>query len=79
MLNLKEMLAKKLFYSSFLRYMIVSNLKLTYTIFGFFIVTSYALQDRPATKDYVVFGGIIFGLLFLIVYPIGTMVFLFKN
>ena len=33
-------LEKKLFYSSFLRYMIVSNLKLTYTVFGFFILTA---------------------------------------
>ena len=38
-MKIKELLSKKLFYSSFLRYMIVSNLKLTVTIFGFFILT----------------------------------------
>ena len=38
-IKIKELLSKKLFYSSFLRYMIVSNLKLTVTIFGFFILT----------------------------------------
>ena len=73
------MLAKKLFYSSFLRYMIVSNLKLTYTIIGFFIVTTYALQKGAVLKDYVMFSAILLGLLFLIVYPIGSMLFLIKN
>ena len=38
--NLADKLQEKLFYSSFLRYMIVSNLKLTYTVWGFFILTT---------------------------------------
>ena len=40
LVKIKDSLYKKLFYSSFLRYMIVSNLKLTYTVFGFFILTA---------------------------------------
>lgn len=35
--KLKVALEKKLFYSSFLRYLIVSNLKLTYTIWAFLL------------------------------------------
>ena len=35
--KIREKLEKKLFYSSFLRYMIVSNLKLNFTIWAFLI------------------------------------------
>jgi len=35
--KLRVALEKKLFYSSFLRYLIVSNLKLTYTIWAFLL------------------------------------------
>ena len=35
--KLRIALEKKLFYSSFLRYLIVSNLKLTYTIWAFLL------------------------------------------
>ena len=35
--KIKDKLAEKLFFNSFLRYMIVSNLKLNYTIWGFLI------------------------------------------
>ena len=35
--KIKDAISQKLFYNSFLRYMIVSNLKLTYTVFGFFL------------------------------------------
>ena len=49
--RLKVKLEKKLFYSSFLRYLIVSNLKLNYTIWAFLLAQgSYnSLKDGALT------------------------------
>ena len=70
----KDLLAKKLFFNSFLRYMIVSNHKLTYVIWAFF-VTSYAMETT--TQTLMVIGTSV-GILFLLVYPFCTMFFLIK-
>ena len=71
----KEMLYKKLFYSSFLRYMIVSNMELTTTVWAFFIY-SYGFDTFEYhfyTVCYLV------AIIFLLVYPFFTMYFLLKN
>ena len=67
-------LHKKLFYSSILRYMIISNHKLTYTAFGFF-VSSLAFTTLTQKGMTI---GCAFVLLFLIVYPLAQMYFLIK-
>ena len=59
-------LDKKLFYSGVLRYMIVSNHKLTYTAFGFF-VSSLAFTTL-AQKGMTIGCGLV--LIFLLVYPV---------
>ena len=37
-LRVRNLIYKKLFYNGFLRYMLVSNLKLNYTLWGFFFL-----------------------------------------
>ena len=59
--------------------MIVSNLKLTYTTFGFFIVYCTKLEDKIQLKDVLILIGTILGISLLIVYPIATMFFLISN
>ena len=51
--TLANKMEEKLFYSSFLRYMIVSNLKLTYTVWGFFILTTGAIAVKNPLMDMV--------------------------
>ena len=64
----------KLFYSGLLRYLIVSNLKLTYTAFGFFI-SSLAFTTLMQ-KGMTIGCGIL--LIFLLAYPTAQMYFLIK-
>ena len=73
--KLKVKLEKKLFYSSFLRYMIVSNLKLNYTTWAFLIS-----QFSFAT----VTGGIkttaqIVIIVCVCLWPLFIMIFMIKN
>ena len=69
------MLEKKLFYSSMLRYMIVSNLKLNYTTWAFLISTgsfaSITEGVQTSVKILVIIG--------LIVFPVFVMVFMVRN
>ena len=67
-------LHKKLFYSSILRYMIISNHKLTYTAFGFFI---YSLTFASLAQKGMTIGCALV-ILFLLVYPVAQMYFLIK-
>ena len=81
----------KLFYNSFLRYMIVSNLKLTYTVWGFFMLTfgvfltkfpQYGKNDEFIRANIIEIIKLVCGvlaILFLIVYPLATMFYLLKN
>ena len=73
--KVKVKLEKKLFYSSFLRYMIVSNLKLNYTIWAFLIGSgSFAtLSSSLKTSAYIC---VIIGIC---IYPIYLMQFMAKN
>ena len=67
--------------------MIVSNLKLTYTVFGFFILTAskvFAISESQETNkatlaDKITLVVICLAIVFLIIYPISTMIFLTKN
>ena len=85
--KIKDAISQKLFYNSFLRYMIVSNLKLTYTVFGFFILTTskiFSVSKDPNTEkvtlsDKITLAVICFAILFLLAYPIMTMLFLIHN
>ncbi len=55
--------------------MIVSNHKLTYTIWAFFIA-SYGFETTSQTAKFVAYA---IGILFLLVYPFCTMFFLVRN
>ena len=73
--TIKSFLHRKLFYNGFLRYMIVSNLKLTVLVWAFFFST-YTSESEWAL--YIRFGFII-AIIFLLVYPIFLAAFLIKN
>ena len=69
MRRLKIKLKKKLFYSSFLRYMIVSNLKLNFTIWAFLVSQgSFETIIKGATT--VIYLLILFGIC---IYPVFIM------
>ena len=68
----RDFLHRKLFYNGFLRYLIVSNLKLTITAWAFFI--SYYSERSPYKA-----AGFLIGIKVLLFYPILFMVFLIKN
>ena len=59
--------------------MIVSNLKLTYSVFGFFILAYSKLESDKNFKNIFTFGVIITVIIFLMAYPVSTMLFLIKN
>ena len=73
--RIREALEKKLFYSSFLRYMIVSNLKLTYTNFAF-LLSSYSfattMEGAKTTAYMIALAGIC-------VWPFFIVIFMIKN
>lgn len=73
--KVKDVLEKKLFYNSFYRYMIVSNLKLTYTLWGF-LIAAYSFETWMSTVQTI---GYFFGLALLIVWPMFIMIYLQKN
>ena len=70
--KIRDLIYKKLFYNGFLRYMIVSNLKLTYTVFGFFFVF-YGFDTSMSTIKTI---GCISIIALLLIYPLWTMIFL---
>ena len=70
--NLKAKIEKKLFYSSFYRYMIISNLKLTVTMWGFLLASwSFDTFSKGASSI-----GYTIGILLLLVWPLFIMIFL---
>ena len=73
----KDFMHKQLFYNSFLRYMFVSNLKLTALIWGFFIYSYNKGFSSPKNFYYTL--GYLLGLVFVLIYPIFIMYFLQKN
>ena len=70
----KEFIYKKLFYNSYLRYMIVSNLKLTMLLWAFFFY-SYGI-DSSKSRLYTI--GYLLGIISLLAYSFGLMYFLLK-
>ena len=68
----RDFIHRKLFYNGFLRYMIVSNLKLTITAWAFFI---YQYSDGAQVKA----AGFFVGILVLLIYPVLFMYYLLKN
>ena len=72
--RLRLILEKKLFYSSFLRYLIVSNLKLNYTIWAFLVATG----NFTSFKDGVLTTLLMCMLLILLLFPLFIMVFMVK-
>ena len=71
----KEYLHAKLFYNSFLRYMIVSNMELTMTIWAF-LIYSYGFNTFDYHFYTVCYAA---GIIFLLVYPFCVMYLLIKN
>ena len=85
----KDALQDKLFYSSFLRYMIQSYLKLTFTVFGSLMVATAVVEQKGQLElltepfsvkltEAITLVGILLVVLFLVVYPICTMIGLIK-
>ena len=68
----RDFIHRKLFYNGFLRYLIVSNLKLTITAWAFFI---YQYSDGVQIKA----AGFFVGIIALLIYPVLFMYFLLKN
>ena len=73
--KVKTVIEKKLFYSSFYRYLIISNLKLTYTLWAFLI----AAWSFSTTMDIVQTVGYIVGIAALTIWPLFIFIFLQKN
>lgn len=73
--KLKVKLKKKLFYSSFLRYMIVSNMKLNYTAWAF-LLSSFSFATIATGLKSCVFILILVGLIY---WPLYVAYFLIKN
>ena len=59
--------------------MIVSNLKLTASVFGFFILACSKLESDKNFKNIFTLVVIILVIIFLMAYPVSTMLFLIKN
>lgn len=72
---IKTKLQKKLFFGAWLRYMIVSNLKITYTIMAF-LVSSFSFATTLAGFKTAAYG---IGLLVLLTWPVLIAVFMFRN
>ena len=73
--KLKVKLEKKLFYSSFLRYMIVSNLKLNYTTWAF-LISQFSFATVSSGIKTSVQILIIVGVC---LWPLFIMIFMIKN
>ena len=73
--KLKMKLEKKLFYSSFLRYMIVSNLKLNYTTWAF-LISQFSFSTISSGIKTSVQILIIVGVC---LWPLFIMIFMVKN
>ena len=73
--KIRVRLEKKLFYSSFLRYMIVSNLKLNFTIWAF-LISSYSFDTFTQGAQTTVY---ILMLLGICIYPLFIIIFMIKN
>jgi len=73
--QIKDKLHEKLFYNSFLRYMIVSNLKLNYTIWGF-LIFYYSFESH---KSMAITCVLMAALYFLVCYPVLIMIGLLRN
>ena len=73
--KLKLKLEKKLFFSSFLRYMIVSNLKLNYTAWAFLIAQFSFNTIASGTRTSVW----ILILVLIILWPLFIFILMFKN
>ena len=73
--KLKLKLEKKLVYSSFLRYMIVSNLKLTFTLWAFLISTwnFESIKNGFQSSIYVSM------ILLLCIWPLFVVMFMLRN
>ena len=73
--KIKMKLEKKLFYSSFLRYMIVSNLKLNFTTWAFLIsqwsFETFSKGAQTSIKVLVIFG--------ICIWPLFIIIFMIKN
>ena len=69
------MLEKKLFYSSFLRYMIVSNLKLNYTAWAF-LISHWSYKSATEGIKSTLFLLSIFGIC---IWPLFIIIFMLKN
>ena len=73
--KIKLLLQKKLFYSSILRYMIVSNLKLNYTTWAFLIATGSFTSIREGMQTSILIAVIIG----LYSFPLFVMAFMVKK
>jgi len=73
--KIKVALEKKLFYNSLYRYMIISNLKLTYTLWGF-LLAAFSFATTQASLQTI---GYLVGISLLLVWPFFIFVFLQKN
>ena len=71
----RRFIGHRLFFSSFLRFMIVSNMELTVTVWGYFIY-SYG-QDSLEYKLYATCYAV--GIVGMLIYPLFLMVFLMRN
>lgn len=73
--KVKVALEKKLFYNSFYRYMIISNLKLTYTLWGF-LIAAFSFASTIATVTTI---GYMIAISLLCAWPVFILYFLQKN
>ena len=73
--KIKTKLKKKLFYSSFLRYMLTSNLKLNFTVWAF-LLSSWSFSSFSSAFQTVVFCLMLVGIY---IWPIWVLIFLLKN
>lgn len=73
--TLKDKIEKKLFFSGIYRYLVVSNLKLTVTIFGF-LVAKWSFESFVTGATSV---ALLFGVFGLIVWPLFIMFTLERN
>ena len=74
-LKTREMIKNKLFFSSMYRYLIVSNLKLTYTLLGFCVAFWSFNSAQQGTASI----GYLLGICGLIIWPLFIMVFLYRR
>ena len=74
--KLKMKLKQKLFYSSVLRYMIVSNLKLNYTVWAFLLL---AAQSDSTFTNKLKLGSLLLTVFGLLILPLFVLLFMIKN